>query len=46
MAMSGSFGIQVYGTNDATVPEFSLITMLLATLLAGGLVLFVVRRRK
>lgn len=45
MSLDNGFGIQVYGTGSADVPEFSLTTLLLATLLAGGLVLFVVRRR-
>lgn len=43
----GSFGYQVFGLGGPTsAPEFSLTTMLLAVLLAGGLFLFVVRRRR
>ncbi len=42
-------GFQSYGITSpigGPVPEFSLTTLLLATLLAGGLVLFVIRKRK
>lgn len=45
LASEGSFGIQIYGLGGAEVPEFSLSTLLLALLLAGGL-LFVIRRRR
>ncbi len=43
---NAGYGIQIYNiTANPDVPEFSLTTLLLATLLAGGLVLFVVRRK-
>ncbi len=49
LARNQGGGFQNFGITspiDGPVPEFSLTTLLLATLLAGGLVLFVVRRRK
>jgi len=44
--ISGSTFTEIFDLDPSQVPEFSLTTLLLAVLVAGGLMIFVIRKRK